>query len=110
MIHRHKGAHKLEIEAAMLTPTLSDKVIYVAKVDLQVERAAIVSCTLRALLGMGEMGKDLPAISSAMHVHLHVFAFSKTSPVYLDWDVPFSPTKEPGTWHWPVEQWNTAHD
>lgn len=86
------------------TPTIGRIVHYRGKRGLQTMRPAMIVVTEATLDPAGVEHDERLALSSAMHVHLHVFTPSDEGS-FTEYNVPFDPGAEgdiaPGSWTWP---------
>jgi hypothetical protein len=87
-------------------PAVNRMVRYVGKQGVHAVRPAVVTVDVNTYVDHEE---GVP-LESPMHAHLWVFTTLSRSdyeagnpgkPGFHEMNVPYSHTKEPGTWHWP---------
>lgn len=82
-------------------PTIGRVVIYRSRLG-HYSVPAVVTATQETLWPEGVERGDVPALSSPLHVHLHVLTPGRKSS-YAEHDVPLDESGEtPGSWSWPV--------
>jgi hypothetical protein len=80
-------------------PALTGVVVYRSR-GRGYQLAATITATRDTLDPVGVQRGDVPDLTTAMHVHLHVMT-PGVAKAYTEHYVPYDPAGSPGTWCWP---------